>query len=1288
MSDQETKRTIDEVLDVETGEIIKAEIFFQKTESEIIAYRRRLQEAIVGFEPPKFRCAYCNQLLKLSGKPTRRGKVSFFAHLYDSDDCEIKTNGDLSKEEIEALKYGNVGESERHKVLKNKLAYYLRSTPAISNVEVEKKLTSEVPYLFWRRPDVYAEYDGKSIVFELQLSTTFLSVIIDRDIFYRMNNTFIVWVFNFSDNKEYLDLQNLMAKDIYYANKRNAFVFDEKAQAMSEETGELHLLCIWFEPSVLNGEIQQNKSIRKEEYIKISDLKFDSNAYKPYYIDADALFAEYQSDYFESKIDFENLHKVRLEKIAKKNRERERDKALKDQIIIGKKEQIIQGAFKLTPFQKGKKWGYEADGIEIVEPKYTDITDFSDSDYAKVKFNRKYGFINRVGDFTFDPIFMEAFNIYQNKCIGKFEKDWCIIDLENKSSSRLNCYDVEKLSENFLRITHRVTKKVFSGVNYGGYRTYSNEHIDTISTYSMVGNIITKCLYHKVYDYRNGRLTSKIKEYYLCEDINGERISITEEEKQFIKIIQIGIVDSDDNIIVPFDFDTIDEFIEGKAKAKKSGKYGYIDDQGQIIIPFEYDLIEEFIEGKAKAKKSGKYGYIDDQGQIIISFEYDSIEEFIEGIAKAKKTGKYGYIDDQGQIIISFEYDSIEEFIEGKAKVKKSGKYGYIDHRGQIIILIKYDSIDDFIDGSAKVRRNFHEGYIDINGNELIQNVQFITDTIRKGEKFGKWGLESLEGFLISPFEYDHIEDFINSKAKAKTNGKYGYLDDYGQIIIPFEYDSIENFISGRAKARLNGKYGYIDEQGQTIIPFEYDSIENFINGRAKARLNGKDGYIDEEGIIIIPFEYGSIEDFIDGRAKARLNGKYGYIDEQGVTVIPFEYDLLENFIEGRVKARLNGKYGFIDEQGITIIPCVYDLMEDFIEGRAKVTVNGKYGYIDKQGIQIIPCEYDLIEDFIEGRSKVKKNGKYGYIDETGIIVIPSEYDLIENFIDGIARAKKNNLFGFINEQGQTLIQFEFDVLWYFDDGKAKAIKNKKYGYIDDKGQTLIPFEYDSIEHFSKAKLKAVKNDEISIIDYSGNGIVIFEKTKVFVGKYGETITNHWYGIKDTKGNILLPPKYNEIDEFEDGLAKIYGDKQYIGGDKSYPRFSYKVGYVDDNGKIAAPCIFDEISRFVDGKATAKKNGESLIINIYEGDPARENIDRSQYKVKSIHKGKITNVAEFGLFVKLGKGITALLHISELKKHQKSITDYTRGEEIEVQIMDIDEKRNRISLTIPKKENK
>ena len=120
---------------------------------------------------PKYVCPYCFQILKISGKSTQRGKVSFFAHLYDSDECEIKTNGEYSQEEIEARKYLGVVESQRHIDLKNKIYVALTDVESenlgIGNVKMEKRFQSDNPLLNWKKPDVYAEYNGQKLVFEL-----------------------------------------------------------------------------------------------------------------------------------------------------------------------------------------------------------------------------------------------------------------------------------------------------------------------------------------------------------------------------------------------------------------------------------------------------------------------------------------------------------------------------------------------------------------------------------------------------------------------------------------------------------------------------------------------------------------------------------------------------------------------------------------------------------------------------------------------------------------------------------------------------------------------------------------------------------------------------------------------------------------------------------------------------------------------------------------------------------------------------------------------------------------
>ncbi|MDD2345250.1 MAG: S1 RNA-binding domain-containing protein, partial [Bacteroidales bacterium] len=68
--------------------------------------------------------------------------------------------------------------------------------------------------------------------------------------------------------------------------------------------------------------------------------------------------------------------------------------------------------------------------------------------------------------------------------------------------------------------------------------------------------------------------------------------------------------------------------------------------------------------------------------------------------------------------------------------------------------------------------------------------------------------------------------------------------------------------------------------------------------------------------------------------------------------------------------------------------------------------------------------------------------------------------------------------------------------------------------------------------------------------------------------------------------------------------------------------------------------------------------------------------------VNSKQIGTISRIENYGLFVRI-KGIgTAMLHISELKKHGKNIFDYKINDEIEVKILNVDKEKNRVSLTL------
>lgn len=303
----ETKRKINIVVDVETGEEINANDFFSKEERFIFKMRSELQKAIY-LRKPKYICKYCGQMVKISGRKTERGAATFFSHLYDSGECDYKTTTDRTKREIECEKYSRCNEGERHKKLKESLAHYLEMTEGISNVRTENTMKGEHPILNWRRPDIAASYKNIELIFELQLSTTFVSVITERDMFYRLNKKFIIWIFNFDEDRKFMNWNNMTSKDIYYNHKLNIFLFDKDAQTESERRGELVLKCNWINP---DGKWHYNIDSPNHfwgKFVTLNDLTYTTE-YKPYYYDAEKEYINAHPEFKQYIINIEDENK-------------------------------------------------------------------------------------------------------------------------------------------------------------------------------------------------------------------------------------------------------------------------------------------------------------------------------------------------------------------------------------------------------------------------------------------------------------------------------------------------------------------------------------------------------------------------------------------------------------------------------------------------------------------------------------------------------------------------------------------------------------------------------------------------------------------------------------------------------------------------------------------------------------------------------------------------------------------------------------------------------------------
>ena len=161
----------------------------------------------------------------------------------------------------------------------------------------------------------------------------------------------------------------------------------------------------------------------------------------------------------------------------------------------------------------------------------------------------------------------------------------------------------------------------------------------------------------------------------------------------------------------------------------------------------------------------------------------------------------------------------------------------------------------------------------------------------------------------------------------------------------------------------------------------------------------------------------------------------------------------------------------------------------------------------------------------------------------------------------------------------------------------------------------------------------------------------------------------------------------------------------------------YKIGSIV-NGKIisiAAYGIFVEIEKGIEGlvynteiswskKITGieditQKVGDDIKVVVKEIDKDKRRISLSvkeltanpwdevakTLKIDSVVEGVIQNVIEFGLFVTLPQGVDGLVHISDIdwNNRQQALMDvYQKGQKIQVKVISIDSKTERLALGI------
>lgn len=217
---------------------------------------------------------------------------------------------------------------------------------------------------------------------------------------------------------------------------------------------------------------------------------------------------------------------------------------------------------------------------------------------------------------------------------------------------------------------------------------------------------------------------------------------------------------------------------------------------------------------------------------------------------------------------------------------------------------------------------------------------------------------------------------------------------------------------------------------------------------------------------------------------------------------------------------------------------------------------------------------------------------------------------------------------------------------------------------IGDKSEAFVP----------KTEITNKKNIDINEVVQIGQVVEGIVLNKTEDGQYIISLKQNemeaiWNDIQN-KFEISIPVVGKVVKIVKGGLIVDIGLKAFLPGSLiDTNRVTDFTGYVGHEAEF----LIQSIDR---AKGSIVLNRRSLLEQMQKED---KQIEFAKLAVGQIHKGIISGIAEYGVFIEIGL-LAGLVHKS--KMGELTPDQFTVGHEVEVEIIDIDFEKSRLSLAL------
>lgn len=571
---------------------------------------------------------------------------------------------------------------------------------------------------------------------------------------------------------------------------------------------------------------------------------------------------------------------------------------------------------------------------------------------------------------------------------------------------------------------------------------------------------------------------------------------------------------------------------------------------------------------------------------------------------------KYGINNSRGDVIIACEYESIIPLKGSNSHfiLSKGGRFGLADEHGSLILPIRFSYIHPELLGNKVLIQT--GGVI---ADELTSNLTFFNNDPMHISSKGYWNVSKTSFIEASP------EEWMPSVKRYAIGGKWGLADIRPNVaIIPPSYDVVGTVPD-------NSRYLVLGSNiGNSLTYNIYDTeIESFILP-LKEKKQYSNIVLLRGGYATVNNEFVSLSDPEDKRYKrnviyvADINDRY-FIVNTGRNVVLMDkvesepVDSDEDITHYKVNdangdfalaedgswilysdnKRIAGLHGEPSFFGCFAVDAENDLARVFAKGKMvsqprnlsfAASEDGRTLYYINSASELVALDYDTCTErtLLRGCSGFRQDTELRYLSvkqisgwedkcgifdtKTGSVVVACDNDDAIVFPHGYYMIKTGS-------SGQ-LKRFEDpDFTLPCTDVRVLTFRKMPYCWISETGSP------DSYALFSF-------EEERTLSDYAFTPVAI---TKTATNRNLEIIMSTGYdfipyaseskiGFMNTDGSIAVEPAYNNVYmDFTEGFVKVISEG--------------KVGFVNPYSKVQIPCIFQNATRFSEGRCLVQKNG-------------------------------------------------------------------------------------------------